>query len=196
MSRRLIGLTPACPRARTPVMSRAQQLIPLETIERRIYVIHGHNVMLDFDLAKLYGVTTSRLNEQMKRNIERFPDDFAFQLARQEFDSLMSQIAISSAGWGGRRKLPWAFTEHGILMLSSVLRSEQAVRVNIAIMRAFVRMREAMISHKEMARRSDDMERKYDAQFKAVFDALRRVMEPPTSPKKRPIGYIIPEDDA
>jgi hypothetical protein len=130
ISRRLIGLTPACHRAKTPVMSRAQHLIPLETIERRIYVIDGHNVMLDFDLAELYGVTTSRLNEQVKRNMERFPADFAFQLTREAFDMLMSQIAISNAGRGGRRKRPWAFTEHGILMLSSVLRSEQAVQVN------------------------------------------------------------------
>jgi hypothetical protein len=176
-------------------MAQARQIIPLESIERRIYVIRGHNVMLDFDLAELYGVTTSRLNEQVKRNIERFPEDFAFQLSREAFDALMSQIAISNTGRGGRRKLSWAFTEHGILMLSSVLRSEQAVQVNIAIMRAFVRMREVMISHKEMARRIDDMERKYDTQFKAVFDALRRIMEPPDPPKKRRIGYIIPEQD-
>ena len=108
---------------------------------------------------------------------------------------LTGVIAIANPGRGGRRTLPWAFTEHGILMLSSVLRSEQAVQVNIAIMRAFVRMREAMISHKEMARRIDDMERKYDTQFKAVFDALRRLMEPSASPKKRPIGYIIQEND-
>jgi hypothetical protein len=177
-------------------MARAQHLIPLETIERRIYVIHGHKVMLDFDLAELYGVTTARLNEQVKRNRERFPEDFAFQLTREECDILMSQIAISNAGRGGRRKLPWAFTEHGILMLSSVLRSEQAIQVNITIMRAFVRMREVMIAHKEMARRIDDMERKYDTQFKAVFDALRRLMASPVPPKKRPIGYIIQEEDA
>jgi ORF6N domain len=176
-------------------MSRAQHLIPIEIIERRIYVIHGHKVMLDFDLAELYGVTTSRLNEQVKRNRARFPEDFAFQLTREEWDILLSQIAIANPGRGGRRTLPWAFTEHGILMLSSVLRSEQAVQVNIAIMRAFVRIRKAMISHKEMARRIDDMERKYDTQFKAVFDALRRLMEPSASPKKRPIGYIIQEND-
>jgi hypothetical protein len=139
------------------MMSRTQQLIPLETIERRIYVIHGHTVMLDFDLAELYSMTTSRLNEQVKRNRARFPEDFAFQLTHEECDVLMSQIAISKAGRGGRRKPPWAFTEHEILMLSSVLHSAQAVQVNIAIMRAFVRIREAMISHKEMARRIDDM---------------------------------------
>jgi hypothetical protein len=111
------------------------------------------------------------------------------------WDILMSQIARSNTGRGGRRKLPWAFTEHGILMLSSVLRSEQAIQVNIAIMRAFVRMREAMILHKEMARRIDDMERKYDGQFKVVFDAIRGLMEPSTAPKKRPIGYIFQEED-
>lgn len=182
-------------RARRLCMSQTQHLVPLETIERRIYVIRGHKVMLDFDLAELYDVTTTRLNEQVKRNIERFPEDFAFQLTREEFDALMSQIAISNTGRGGRRKLSWAFTEHGILMLSSVLRSEQAVQVNIAIMRAFVRMREVMISHKDMARRIDDIERKYDTQFKAVFDAIRRLMEPPAPPKKRSIGYIIHDDD-
>jgi hypothetical protein len=107
----------------------------------------------------------------------------------------MTQIAISNPGRGGRRKLSWAFTEHGILMLSSVLRSEQAVQVNIAIMRAFVRMREVMILHKEMARHIDDMKRKYDTQFKAVFDAIRRLMEPPGPPKKQPIGYIVHEQD-
>jgi ORF6N domain len=131
----------------------------------------------------------------VKRNIERFPDDFAFQLGHEECDSLMSQIAISNTGRGGRRKAPWGFTEHGILMLSSVLRSEQTVQVNIAIMRAFVRMREAMISHKEMARRIDDVERRYDMQFKSVFDAIHRFMEPPAPPQKRPIGYIIHEMD-
>jgi ORF6N domain len=174
-------------------MAQARQIIPLDTIDRRIYLIRDQNVMLDQDLAGLYGVETKVLNQAVSRNRKRFPEDFMFQLTRKEFGNLKSQIVTSS--WGGRRYPPYAFTEHGILMLSSVLRSEQAVQVNIAIMRAFVRMREVMISHKEMARRIDDMERKYDTQFKAVFDALRRIMEPPDPPKKRSIGYIIPEQD-
>lgn len=174
-------------------MSNADQLIPLETIERRILQIRDHKVMLDKDLAELYGVTTARLNEQVKRNIGRFPNDFAFQLTQKEFDLLMSQIATSNTGRGGRRKLPWVFTEHGILMLSSVLRSEQAIQANIAIMRTFLRMREVMLSHKEMAQRIDDMELKYNAQFKAVFDAIRKLLASPQE-KKNPIGYIRDAD--
>jgi hypothetical protein len=174
-------------------MAPARHLLPLDTVERRIYVFRDQNVMLDQDLAALYGVETKVLNQAVSRNRERFPEDFMFRLTREEFEILTSQIVTSS--WGGRRYPPYAFTEQGVAMLSSVLRSKQAVQVNIAIMRAFVRMREVMISHKEMARRIDDMERKYDTQFKAVFDAIRRLMEPPEPPKKRPIGYIIHEQD-
>jgi ORF6N domain len=193
---RQLSLTLACLRARKPVMSRTQHLIPLETIERRIYVIRDHKVMMDRDLAELYCVETRVLVQAVKRNIERFPEDFMFQLDLEELKIWRSQIVISNpAAKMGLRRNPYVFTEHGILMLSSVLHSEQAVQVNIAIMRAFVRMREAMISHKEMARRIDDMERKYDTQFKAVFDALRKLMEPSASPKKRSIGYIIQEND-
>ena len=125
----------------TPVHNNSKSLLPLESIEKIIYIIRGHRVMLDSDLAELYGVTTAALNQAVKRNIGRFPEDFAFQLAEDEFTSLISQIVTSKTGRGGRRKLPWAFTEHGILMLSSVLRSERAVQVNIQIMRTFTRMR-------------------------------------------------------
>jgi len=170
-------------------MTQTPQLISFKSIERRIYVMRDHNVMLDSDLAELYGVSTSRLNEQVKRNLNRFPEDFAFQLTKDEFDFLISQNATSNTGRGGRRKLPWTFTEHGALMLSSVLRSERAAQANIAIMRAFVQMREAIASRKELARRLDDIERKYDGNFKAVFDAIRKLMEPPPLPKKRPIGF-------
>jgi hypothetical protein len=151
--------------------------------------------MMDRDLAELYGVKAIALRQQVKRNIDRFPKDFMFQLNDEEVDALVSQNVIPSRSVLGGA-LPYVFTQEGVAMLSSVLRSEQAVQVNIAIMRAFVRMREAMISHKEMARRIDDMERKYDTQFKAVFDALRRLMEPPVPPPKRSIGYIINEEDA
>ena len=171
------------------------KVIPDEALERRICVVRGHKVMLDHQLASLYEVTTARLNEQVKRNMTRFPEDFAFQVDENELEILMSQNAISRAsGHGGRRKLPWAFTEHGILMLSSVLRSDRAVQVNIAIMLTFVRMREAMAGHKDLAHRIDEIEQKYDARFKAVFDAIRSLMQPPPA-AKRPIGYIYPEGD-
>lgn len=173
-------------------MAKSQELIPLTKIERRIYLIRDHKVMLDEDLAGLYGVTTKRLNEAVKRNLKRFPRDFMFQLTAKEQEHLRSQIATSK-GRGGRRYLQHAFTENGVAMLSSVLNSDRAIQVNIAIMRTFARMREMMISHKDLARRIEDMERKYDGQFRAVFDALRHLMQPP-EPKKRPIGYIHDEE--
>jgi hypothetical protein len=143
--------------------------------------------MLDVDLAMLYGVQTKVLLQGVKRNIARFPSDFMFQLARREYESLRSQI-VTSKGRGGRRYLPYAFTEQGVAMLSSVLRSPRAVRVNIEIMRAFVRLRQMLASHAELARKLDAMERKYDGQFRVVFDALRQLMMEPVR-KKRPIGY-------
>ena len=147
-------------------MSTSKSLIPVERIEKSILLIRGHKVMLDSDLAELYGVTTAALNQAVKRNIGRFPEDFAFQLAEDEFAFLISQIVTSKTGRGGRRKLPWAFTEHGILMLSSVLRSERAVQANIQIMRAFIRMRQLLASNKGMMEKILSMEKKYDEQFK------------------------------
>ena len=144
--------------------------------------------MLDAALAELYGVTTFRLNEAVKRNSTRFPEDFKFRLTADEYNSLISQIAISKPGRGGRRKLPYAFTEQGVAMLSSVLNSERAIQVNIAIMRAFVRMRKMLLSHEELARKVNALEGKYDAQFRVVFDAIRALMEPP-KPTRRPIGF-------
>jgi hypothetical protein len=163
-------------------------LIPREEIEQTILVIHGHRVMLDSDLAHLYGVTAGRLNEAVKRNEDRFPSDFMFQLTKPEFEHLKSQIAISSSKWGGRRHAPYAFTEQGVAMLSSVLHSKRAVQVNIAIMRAFVQLREMITSNKGLARRLNELEKKYDGQFHVVFDAIRQLMEPPT-PKPRRIGF-------
>lgn len=146
--------------------------------------------MLDEDLAILYGVTTRRLNEQVSRNISRFPVDFSFQLTKEEFKALMSQNAISKpAGRGGRRKPPRVFTEHGILMLSSVLRSERAVIVNIEIMRAFVRLRAILSSHDKLAQKLAALEQKYEAQFAVVFDAIRQLMEPPKQKRKERIGF-------
>ncbi len=169
-------------------MNKSLKIIPEEIIERRICVINGHNVMFDFDLADLYGVPTKVLNQAVTRNKDRFPADFMFRLSAADFENLKSQTVTSS--WGGRRHPPRAFTEHGILMLSSVLRSKRAVQVNITIMRTFVHMRETMASHKELARKIMQMEQKYDSQFKAIFDAIRRLMEPLPEPPKRPIGYI------
>jgi len=147
--------------------------------------------MFDSHLAELYGVTTSALNQAVRRNKDRFPGDFMFQLSAAELESWKSQIVISnSSAKMGLRKPPSVFTEQGVAMLSSVLRSKRAVQVNIGIMRAFVKMRETMISHKDLSRRLFDMERKYDKQFRVVFDALRGLMEPPPVPPKRPIGFI------
>lgn len=164
-------------------------VVPAEQIERKIYLIRGHKVMLDSDLAELYEVPTRRLNEQLKRNITRFPADFMFQLTDKEADNLRSQIATSSSAHGGRRYLPFVFTEQGVAMLSSVLNSERAVQVNIAIMRAFVKLREMIASHKDLARKLDSLEKKYDAQFKIVFDAIRELMKPPEKPKRK-IGFL------
>jgi len=171
----------------------------LSIIENHIFLIRGHRVMLDTHLAELYGVETGALVRAVKRNQERFPDDFMFQINEMELEALRcqigtsnlrSQIGISKEGRGGRRYLPYVFTQEGVAMLSGVLRSKRAVQVNIGIMRTFVKMREMMISHKDLSRRLDDMERKHDAKFRAIFDALRELMEPPPVPPKRPIGFV------
>ena len=162
-------------------------LIPVEMIEKKILLIRGEKVMLDADLAELYRVETKMLVRAVKRNIDRFPADFMIQLNREEFENLRFQFGTSSR-WGGRRYLPYAFTEQGVAMLSSVLSSKRAVQVNIAIMRAFVKLREMLATHKDLARKLNAMEKKYDSQFKVVFDAIRQLMIPP-SPKKRKIGF-------
>lgn len=165
------------------------ELIPLDPIAQKILLIRGHRVMLDSDLAGLYEVPTKRLNEQVRRNIKRFPPDFMFQLTPEEFTSLRSQNATLNIGRGQHRKyLPYAFTEQGVAMLSGVLNSERAIDVNVAIMRAFVKLREFAMTHKELSRKLDAMEKKYDTQFKVVFDAIRQLMTPP-EPKKRKIGF-------
>ena len=155
-------------------------------------MLRGQRVLLDVHLAFLYGVSTKVLAQAVKRNIKRFPTDFMFQLTDQEHEHLRSQIVTSKKGRGGRRYHPFAFTEQGVAMLSSVLRSERAVQVNIEIMRAFVRLRELLATHKDLARQLDVLEIKYDKQFKVVFDALRRLMRPST-PAKRRIGYSVDE---
>lgn len=174
-------------------MNQSLISIPFETVSSRILLIRGQKVMLDFTLADMYGVETKVLNQAVGRNKQRFPDDFMFRLNQEEFDHILrSQFVTSSSNWGGTRYLPRAFTQEGIAMLSSALRSERAIEVNIAIMRAFVQMREAMLSHEDMAKRIDEMEAKYDGQFATVFDALRQLFETPVPPK-HPIGYIQPK---
>jgi len=167
-------------------------LIPIEVIERKIYLIRGHKVILDEDLAELYNVATKVLVQAVKRNIDRFPDDFMFQLNDQEVRVLRSQIVTSR--WGGRRYAPYVFTEQGVAMLSSVLRSDRAVEVNIQIMRTFVKLREMIASHKDLAGRLDELEKKYDTQFRVVFEAIRQLMLQPEPKKKRRIGFLRGED--
>ena len=161
-------------------------LIPQQLIESKILLLRGKKVMLDKDLAALYGVETFNLNKAVKRNIDRFPEDFMFQLNTEEFKSLTFHFGISS--WGGTRKLPYAFAENGVAMLSSVLNSRRAVQVNIQIMRTFTRIREMLATHKDLQKKIEDMEKKYDAQFKVVFDAIRELMRQPET-KKRKIGF-------
>src|SRR5262245_45172154 len=161
--------------------------IPLERITQAILLMRGHKVMLDQDLAYLYGVATKVLNQAVRRNRSRFPEDFMFQLTREEASLLRSQIVTLE--FRQIRHLPYAFTEQGVAMLSSVLRSERAVRVNIEIMRAFVQLRLLLSSHADLARKIEALERKYDAQFNVVFDAIRELMTPPEPAAKRRIGF-------
>ena len=161
-------------------------LIPQERIEQKILLIRSQKVMLDRDLARLYVVETGNLNKAVTRNIDRFPKDFMFQLSKDEFNNLIFHFGISS--WGGTRKPPRVFTEHGILMLSSVLKSKRAAQVNIQIMRTFVRLRKMLSTHKDLLRKIEEMEKRYDSQFKVVFEAIRELMTPAEKPKRR-IGF-------
>lgn len=168
--------------------------IPVEQIAARILLIRGEKVILDADLAELYGVETRAIVQAVKRNPERFPEDFMFQLTREEFEVLRSQVVISKqAGSGGRRYPPHAFTEQGVAMLSAVLHSSRAILVNVEIMRAFVRLRKMLASNEELARKLSTLERKYDGQFKAVFDAIRQLMSPANPPKRHQIGFMRDE---
>ncbi|OGK78075.1 MAG: DNA-binding protein [Candidatus Rokubacteria bacterium GWC2_70_16] len=162
----------------------------VERIETRIVMVRDQKVMLDADLATLYGVPTEVLNQAVKRDANRFPPDFMFELTMEEHQALRSQAVTLKGGRGQHRKyLPHAFTEQGVAMLSSVLRSQRAVQVNIEIMRAFVRPRAMVSSVKDLARKLDALEQKYDAQFKTVFDAMRQLMEPVSASSRRPIGF-------
>jgi hypothetical protein len=177
--------------ARQKKTTSATTLVPAERIERSILVIRGEKVLLDSDLAALYQVETRVLVQAVKRNIARFPSDFAFRLTETEFQDLRSQIVISS--WGGRRTAPYAFTEHGAVMAATVLNSPVAVLASIEVVRTFVRLRQMLASHEELARKLDALEKKYDAQFRVVFEAIRQLMAPPTpDQKKRRIGFRYP----
>jgi uncharacterized protein YjcR len=165
-----------------------KELIPVEIIERRIYLIRGHKVLLDGDLAELYGVEVKQLKRQVRRNINRFPEDFMSQLQKEEYASIRSHFGTLKRGEHSKY-LPYAFTEQGVAMLSGVLNSERAVKVNIQIMRTFVRLRQMLASNAELARKLEALESKYDAQFKVVFDAIRQLMAPAETKKKGKIGF-------
>jgi hypothetical protein len=168
------------------------QLIPVEFIERKIYLIRGCKVMLDSDLAELYQVPTKVLNQAVRRNFDRFPSDFMFQLDAEELENLRSQIVTSKIGRGGRRYTPYAFTEHGVAMLSSVLSSKRAVALNILIIRAFVRLREYLATHKDLARKLEDVERtqhEHGANIEQIYGYIQQLLEPPPESSKRRIGF-------
>ena len=176
-------------------MERAADIVPVEHIEQSILVIRGHRVLLDSDLAMLYGLATKRLNEQVRRNPKRFPPDFMFQLSQVEFDALRSQTATSKSGRGGRRYPPYAFTEHGAVMLASVLDSPRAIELSVLVVRAFVRLREMLAAHAQLATKLEELEARlsgHDKQILALVDALRTLMSPVRPPKRR-IGFLVKE---
>ncbi len=177
-------------------MPRAAAIAPLIPLEELIHSLRGHRVMLDSDLARVYRVTTGQLNQALKRNPDRFPADFAFQLTRQEFATLISQSVISKTGRGGRQKLPWVFTEHGTLMLASVLNSPVAVSASVRVVRAFIFLREQLAANSEMARKLTELESRVSGHDEAVtrlFDAIRQLIEPPLPADRRQIGLHIRE---
>ncbi|MBI5602727.1 MAG: ORF6N domain-containing protein [Deltaproteobacteria bacterium] len=170
-----------------------EPLIPLEVIEKKIFLIRGQKVMLDADLAELYGVETKALKRSVKRNIDRFPEDFLIQIKSEEFESLRCHFGTSKRG--GVRYLPYAFTENGVAMLSSILNSKRAIHVNIQIMRTFTRLREILSTHEDLRRKIEQMEKKYDGQFRVVFEAIRQLMAPPKITKRK-IGFHLKEKQA
>lgn len=170
-------------------MTDSTSIVSADAIELTILELRGQRVLLDADLARMYAVETRALLQAVRRNPERFPEDFMFQLTEQERDA----VGLRPAGRGGRRGLPFAFTQEGVAMLSSVLRGERAVEVNVQIMRAFVRMKAMLASRTELANRIDELEARYDSQFGVIFDAIRQLMAPP-SPPKHPVGFVHPKD--
>ena len=173
-------------------MTDSHAVIPLGKIEQRIFLIRGEKDMIDTDLSEFYGVQTRRLNEQVRRNKNRFPEDFMFQLNSSEFEDLKSHFATSSSGWGGRRKLPYAFTEHGAIMAASVLNSPRAVEVSVFIVRAFVKLRQTLGDNKELARKLEHLEGKlahHDRQILNILQAIKELISPKKVPQKRRIGF-------
>lgn len=173
-------------------MTDEQAIVPLGRIEQSILLVRGQKVILDGELALLYGVEVKRLNQQIQRNIERFPEDFMFQLTKAEAANLRLQIATSSYNYGGRRYLPFAFTEHGAIMAASVLNTPQAVKVSVFVVRAFVKLREMLGAHEELAVKLDELDRKlqqHDGQIRVLIDAIRELMAPPPEPPRKPIGF-------
>jgi hypothetical protein len=169
------------------------KLVPIERIASKIYLIRGIKVMLDRDLADLYGVETRILNQAVNRHKKRFPEDFMFQLSKSEYDFLISQFVTSKkSGRGGVRKMPYAFTEQGVAMLSGILNSDRAIAVNIQIMRTFTKLRQMLSTHKDLKRKLKAMEKKYDEQFKIVFEAMAQLLEADEKPKKK-IGFTVKE---
>ena len=193
-----------CLREFDPAMPSTRKIA---SVESAIYLIRGERVMLDSDLAPIYGVTTKRLNEQLKRNRSRFPEDFAFQLSAEEFMDLKSQFAtsslrsqsVTSSSHGGKRKLPWVFTEHGAIMLASVLNSEIAVQASVRVVRAFVRLREMVAANAQLSAKLEELERRLDSHDEAIVDlfaTLKRLLEPPEPQKRREIGFHVREQSA
>ncbi len=176
-------------------MDKNVKILTSDIIEQLIYFIRGHKVILDRELAELYGVETRVLKQAVRRNILRFPEDFMFEMTKEEFANWRSQFVTSKGDRMGLRYRPMAFTEQGVAMLSSVLKSERSVQVNIEIMRAFVRLRQILSANKDLERRFDALEERYDKQFKVVFDAIRALMEPPEKPRKQ-IGFEVKEGKA
>lgn len=168
-----------------------REIIPVDQIEKYIYLLRGRKVMLSTDLAILYEVEPRVLIQAVKRNMERFPDDFMFQLSDEEFENLKSQYVTSKRG-GIRRAKPYAFTEQGVAMLSSILKSNRAIEVNIQIMRVFVKLRQMIYSHSELVKKIEEMEKKYDDQFRIVFDAIKELMKPLQKPRRK-IGFNVDE---
>lgn len=175
------------------VLMAKYQVKEMVRIESLILSVRGLRVMLDSDLAKIYGVSTGALNQALKRNIKRFPDDFAFQLSSEELEILISQIVISKKGSGGRRKLPWVFTEHGAIMLASILNSERAVEMSVSVVRAFVLMREQLTANKELAQKLSELENRvsgHDESIQNLFEAIRQLIEPPLPEDRKQIGFM------
>ena len=193
------GRSPIKERIYKPMPGRQKDLVVEKRILRTIMVLRGEKVILDFDLAELYGVETRRLNEQVRRNIQKFPEDFMFQLTKDEFEYLKSQIATSSSNWGGRRKLPLVFTEHGALQAANVLNSEQANKMSVFIVRAFVQLREMALTNEKLSRKIDQLEKRVSDHDEILIELIREIRKlidtPKPKGKRGSIGFILSEKE-